>query len=148
VLRLGAGESRSARPAWRPRCSALFGFGFGESGVLETVALAGDGDDGGVMEEAVEDGAGGGDVRQGPPLESAAAIRNTSSTVTPWRRAKSSHRVFYLRAPAGADPSFCEFVHCAKFGQSLSLNQGSALTPCRIEHKSGGPVLLPQGNFP
>lgn len=42
----------------------FLGSGFGEGAVLETVALAGDGDDGGVMEEAVEDGAGGGNVLQ------------------------------------------------------------------------------------
>ena len=37
-------------------------FGFAKGGVLEPVAFAGDGDEVGVMEEAVEDGAGGGNV--------------------------------------------------------------------------------------
>ena len=39
-----------------------FGFRFANGGILEAVAFAGDGDDLGVVEEAVEDGAGGGHV--------------------------------------------------------------------------------------
>ena len=61
--------------ALRQGCSVRFGLGFGESGVLEAVAFAGDGDDGGVMEEAVEDGPRGGDVLEefSPVLERAVA---------------------------------------------------------------------------
>ena len=42
--------------------SCFLGLGFGEGGILEPRALAGDGDDSGMMEKTVEDGAGGGHV--------------------------------------------------------------------------------------
>jgi len=56
------------------RSSSCGGFGFdgigpAEASVFEPVALAGDGEDLGVMEESVEDGAGGGNVLEElPPL--------------------------------------------------------------------------------
>ena len=50
------------RGAFSFGCLGVVEFGFAEGGVLEAVAFPGDGDEAGVMEEAVEDGAGGGSL--------------------------------------------------------------------------------------